>query len=76
MADILPPRDTFTPEQAAAEIIAHAHFHGLAQTPGFNFGHFVQHVVNETIKVAADNAPDIADVAVDLAGEVIGGIVG
>ena len=76
MADILPPRDTYSPEQAAAEIIAGAHFHGLAQTPGFNFGHFVQHVANEAIKVAEANAPDIADVAVDLAGEVIGGIVG
>ena len=76
MADILPPRDTFTPEQAAAQIIANAHFSGLGAMPGFNFSHFVQHVAHEVVKVAADNAPDIADIAVDLAGEVIGGAVG
>ena len=74
MADyVLPPTDTA--EQNAAHIVAQAHYYGLAQMPGFNFGHFIQHVAHEAVSVVVDNAPDLADIGVDLAGEVIGAIV-
>ena len=67
-------RDNWEPEQAAAEIIAHAHFHGMAATKGFDFGKFVSHVAREAVKVASAHAPEIAEVGVDLAGEVLGAI--